>query len=125
MTLSRLAIVAKTLGHPGRLRILALLRDGPLSVCQIATIVGSPPSTISGHLSELRRAGVVGEQRAGKRIYCRLSDDHTVGALLGPLFAALADDGDVRRDAATASALRRQPVAAVGTATPVSERRRE
>jgi DNA-binding transcriptional ArsR family regulator len=113
MTLSSVATVAKTLGHPGRLRILTLLRDGPLSVCQIATILSAPPSTISGHLSELRRAGVVCEQRAGKRIYCRLSDDHTVAALLGPLFAALAEDGDIRRDAATASALRCQPPAAV------------
>jgi DNA-binding transcriptional ArsR family regulator len=125
MTLSSVATVAKALGHPGRLRILAILRDGPLSVCQIATIFSAPPSTISGHLSELRRAGVVCEQRAGKRIYCRLSDDHAVGDLLGPLFAALANDGDVRRDAATAGALRRQLLAAVCTATRVSERRPE
>jgi ArsR family transcriptional regulator len=124
MTVSSVATVAKTLGHPGRLRILALLRDGPLSVCQIATVLGAPPSTISGHLSELRRAGVVGEQRAGKWIYCRLSEDPAVGALLVPLFAALADDADVRRDAATASALRRQPLATVCTATRATERRR-
>ena len=68
MTLSSVATVTKTLGHPGRLRILAILRDGPLSVCQIATILGTPTSTISGHLSELRHAGLVCEQRSGKWI---------------------------------------------------------
>jgi DNA-binding transcriptional ArsR family regulator len=57
MTLSEAATVTKALGHPGRLRILAILRDGPLSVCQIATILSAPASTISGHLSDLRRAG--------------------------------------------------------------------
>ncbi|ODS53475.1 MAG: hypothetical protein ABS36_12590 [Acidobacteria bacterium SCN 69-37] len=113
MTLSEAATVTKALGHPGRLRILAILRDGSLSVCQIATILSAPPSTISGHLTELRHAGLVCEQRTGKWIYCRLTDDHTVATLLAPLFAALTKDEDVRRDAAAAAVLRRRRLAAV------------
>jgi ArsR family transcriptional regulator len=124
MTLNSVATVTKTLGHPGRLRILALLRDGPLSVCQIATILSAPPSTISGHLSELRHAGLMCEQRSGKWIHCRFSDDHSVSALLAPLFEALAEDGDIRRDAATAAVLRRQPLAAVALRREPQLRRR-
>jgi hypothetical protein len=45
--------------------------------------------------------------------------------LLVPLFAALAEDGDIRRDAATASALRRQPLAALCRPTRASDRRPE
>jgi ArsR family transcriptional regulator len=108
MTLSEAATVTKALGHPGRLRILAILRDGPLSVCQIATILSAPASTISGHLSDLRRAGLVCEQRTGKWIHCRLSDDHCVATLLMPLLAALTEDRDIQHDTATAGVLRRQ-----------------
>jgi ArsR family transcriptional regulator len=53
---------AKALGHPGRLRILAMLRGGPLCVCQITAALGLSGSTVSAHLSDLRRAGLVTEQ---------------------------------------------------------------
>jgi DNA-binding transcriptional ArsR family regulator len=87
-------------------------------------LLGAPASTISGHLSELRRACVVYEQRSGKRVHCRLSDEGPVAALIAPILAALADDADIRRDAATAGALRGQPLAAVCTATHATTRRR-
>jgi ArsR family transcriptional regulator len=108
MTLSEAATVTKALGHPGRPRILAILRGGPLSVCQIATILSAPASTISGHLFDLRRAGLVCEQRTGKWIHCRLNDDHCVAALLMPLLAALTEDREIQHDTAMAGVLRRQ-----------------
>ncbi len=46
----------KALGHPVRLRILAMLRDGGLCVCQITAVLGLASSTVSAHLAELRRA---------------------------------------------------------------------
>jgi DNA-binding transcriptional ArsR family regulator len=82
-------------------------------VCQIATVLSAPPSTISGHLTELRQAGVIDERRTGKWIHCRLVDDPAVGALIGPLIAAVDVDVDVRRDAKAAATIRRQPLAAI------------
>ena len=48
----------KALAHPGRLRILAMLRGGPLCVCQMTAVLKLAPSTVSAHLSELRSAGL-------------------------------------------------------------------
>jgi ArsR family transcriptional regulator len=104
--LTAVAAVTKTLGHAGRLRILAMLRTGPLSVCQIATVLNSPVSTTSGHLVELRRAGLVCEQRRGKWVYYRLTDIEALATVLAPLLAAIADDQKVRGDVANVATLR-------------------
>jgi ArsR family transcriptional regulator len=44
---------------PIRLRILALLRDGELCVCDLVEVLRLPQPTVSRHLSYLRRAGLV------------------------------------------------------------------
>ena len=82
-----------------------MLRDGPLSVCQMAAVLDAPVSTVSGHLLELRRAELVVERRKGKWVYYGLASSTPVASLLGPVLAAIADDPDVRRDAAKAAAL--------------------
>lgn len=58
--------IALALSHPTRLRILLILRDGPLCVCQLTSALGGATSTISSHLADLRRAGLVEENRRGK-----------------------------------------------------------
>jgi DNA-binding transcriptional ArsR family regulator len=105
-TLHEAAQVTKTLGHCGRLRILSLLRPGPLSVCQIASVVRAPPSTVSGHLLELRRAGLVTEQRRGKWVYYRLADADPATAVLNSVLTSIEDDPTLRQDAALAAGLR-------------------
>ena len=103
--ITRLAVTAKTLGHPARLRILAMLRHNKLSVCQVASVLGVAPSTASGYLAELRRADLVTEQREGKRVYYRLSDDDPHGALLHLVLVLVAADPQVGQDAARARRL--------------------
>ena len=67
--------VAKALGHPARLRMLAMLaRGAPLCVCQMTSVLELAPSTVSGHLNELRRSGLVSEEKAGKVVYYRLDE---------------------------------------------------
>jgi DNA-binding transcriptional ArsR family regulator len=120
-TLHAAAQVTKTLGHRGRLRILALLRPGPLSVCQIASVLGAPPSTVSGHLLELRHAGLVSEERRGKWVYSRLVDADSVTAVLDPVLASIDGDPQVRRDAAAAAGLRGTSPAALCACASVTE----
>jgi len=92
--------LAKALAHPTRLRILALLHQGPLPVCQITSVLHSVASTVSGHLLELRRSGLFTERREGKFVYYGLSDAPPIGAVLGVLFPTFAEDAQVRADAA-------------------------
>lgn len=103
--IARLAMTTKTLGHPARLRILAMLRRNRLSVCQIAAVLDVAPSTASGYLLELRRADLVTEQRQGKWVYYRLTEEEPNDALLRFVLMLVASDAQVQQDAATAQRL--------------------
>jgi len=66
--------VFKAAADPCRLRILKLLKDGELCVCEIMTALKRPQSSTSHHLSILRAAGLVRERKDGKWSYYRLAD---------------------------------------------------
>ena len=64
--------VFKALGHPTRLFIVEELAGGPRCVCALTKMVGSDISTVSRHLSVLREAGVLEDQRRGIQVFYRL-----------------------------------------------------
>jgi ArsR family transcriptional regulator len=66
-----LTFVAKALGDPNRLRILAALRGRELCLCQIAGLLELAPSTVSKHMSVLRQAYLVDSRRDGRWVYYR------------------------------------------------------
>lgn len=66
------ANVLKALGHPTRLWIAEQLADGEKCVCELVEQVEADFSTISKHLSVLKQAGVVADERRGKMVYYRL-----------------------------------------------------
>lgn len=55
----------RTLGDANRLRILALLAREELSVSELQELLGVGQSTVSGHLAQLKRAGLVAARRDG------------------------------------------------------------
>ena len=67
------AEVFKALGHPTRLWIVRQLADGEHCVCEFVEAVGADFSTISKHLSVLKQAGVIEDDKRGKSVYYRLS----------------------------------------------------
>ncbi|MDR3688024.1 MAG: metalloregulator ArsR/SmtB family transcription factor [Fimbriimonas sp.] len=66
------ADLLKAMAHPSRLRMLAALEDGPLCVCDLQKIVGSDMSTVSKHLSVMRAAGLVSDQKRGLQVFYEL-----------------------------------------------------
>lgn len=66
--------VFKAVADPCRLRILKLLKEGELCVCEIMAALKKPQSSTSHHLSILREAGLIKERRDGKWSYYRLAD---------------------------------------------------
>jgi DNA-binding transcriptional ArsR family regulator len=97
---------AKAIGHPTRLRILAMLKPGSLCVCQLTAVLGLAASTVSGHLAELRGAGLVVERKSGKWVNYSLAHEGAATALLDTVLAELHADPQRKADAETVRALR-------------------
>ena len=58
----------KTLGHPARIRVLELLREGERSVGELVPSVGIEASHLSQQLAVLRRANLVQTRREGTSV---------------------------------------------------------
>lgn len=65
--------IFKALGHPARLRMTEYLGGGERCVCDLVGVAGLGWSTVSRHLSVLKRAGVVTDERRGPKIFYRLN----------------------------------------------------
>jgi ArsR family transcriptional regulator, arsenate/arsenite/antimonite-responsive transcriptional repressor len=100
----------KTLGHPARLRILALLRDGEMCVCQINSVLGLAPSTVSEHLTELRRAGLLSERKDGRWVHYELKPKAGLQDLMEVLWPHLDETQPVKKDLKAARAVRKTPL---------------
>ncbi len=64
----------KALGNPLRVRILELLRSGPLSVTQIQEATGTPASSVSQQLAVLRGQRILATERRGTTIIYSVAD---------------------------------------------------
>ena len=71
----------RVLGHPARVRILELLRDGELSVGALQAALDLDSGGTSQHLAALRRIGVVESRREGTSVYYRVDNEHVFDLL--------------------------------------------
>ena len=111
----------KALAHPVRLRILALLRDGELCVCEVAEVLGLAPSTVSEHLTDLRRTGVVREWKLGRWVHVALSEEAAARPVLEALWPLMAvAEAELAKDRAQARALRCEACGPTGCPAPIA-----
>ncbi|HVA75884.1 MAG TPA: metalloregulator ArsR/SmtB family transcription factor [Acidimicrobiales bacterium] len=68
------ATLFRVLGHPARVRVLELLRDGERSVGSLQAELDLDSGGMSQHLSSLRRIGLVQSRREGTTVYYRVDD---------------------------------------------------
>jgi ArsR family transcriptional regulator len=66
------AQVLKALAHPSRLGMVELLADGERCVCDLQRVVGADMSTVSKHLSVLKAAGIVRDEKRGLQVFYSL-----------------------------------------------------
>ena len=109
--LSAAIAATRALGNPARMRTAAMLRSGELCLCQITEVLKLAPSTVSLHIKELKRAGLVNERKEGRWVYFTLSDDEHARRWLETALAAVDGDPDLERDAEKIADLRKLPVA--------------
>lgn len=68
------ASLFRVLGHPARVRILELLREGERSVGALQGELELDSGGTSQHLAALRRVGLVESRREGTSVYYRVED---------------------------------------------------
>ena len=69
------AEVFKALGHPSRVFIVETLKDDEHCVCELSELIGADMSTVSRHLSVLKKAGIVTDRKEGTTVYYSLACD--------------------------------------------------
>ncbi len=73
-----LAEMFRILGDPTRVRIVDVLAEGELCVCDIAEHVGISESAVSHQLRLMRGMRIVRGRRAGRCVYYTLDDQHVL-----------------------------------------------
>lgn len=71
----------RVLGHPVRVRLLQLLRDGERSVGALQDALELDSSGTSQHLAALRNQGLVVGRKEGTSVYYRVKDPRTLKLL--------------------------------------------
>jgi ArsR family transcriptional regulator len=66
------ARVLKAMAHPSRLFIIEELEKGEQCVCDLTAMIGADISTVSKHLSVLKQAGIVLDDKRGNQVFYRL-----------------------------------------------------
>lgn len=66
------ARVIKAMAHPSRLFIIEELAKKEYCVRELTDMIGSDVSTVSKHLSVLREAGIVMDEKRGLQVYYSL-----------------------------------------------------
>lgn len=73
--------VCRAIGDPKRLMLLYALAPGPRYVVELAEELGYPQPTVSRHLNELYKGGLVTKERQGPAVYYALRDARILDAL--------------------------------------------
>ena len=98
-TLPELGNLFLALSDKTRLRLLALMSNGEVSVGFLADQLGESQPKTSRHLAYLRTAGLVSARRDGKRIHYDIQwpRDNSVAAVLSAVLDSLVSDRSDRR----------------------------
>ncbi len=73
-TALQLALRLKALADPARIRLMSILltaRGNGVCTCDLAAAIGLSDGTVSHHLGQLKRAGLVASERRGTNVYYR------------------------------------------------------
>jgi ArsR family transcriptional regulator len=88
--LSAVAAVLAALADPVRLRILRLVRQRELCVCELVDALGMPQYKVSRHLGALRKTKIVTARRRGRWMHYRLDARPEAARVASQLMGILA-----------------------------------
>jgi ArsR family transcriptional regulator len=104
--------VMKALSDPNRVKLLKILQQKELCVCEIRAALGIAQPTVSKHLKVLESAGLVGRRKEGLWVNYTLTGGGSpyAAALLGNLKYWLSEDEEIRAMAEKISAIKREEI---------------
>jgi ArsR family transcriptional regulator len=104
--------VMKALSDPNRVKLLKILQQKELCVCEIRAALGIAQPTVSKHLKVLESAGLVGRRKEGLWVNYTLTGGGSpyAAALLGNLKYWLSEDAEIRAMAEKISAIKREEI---------------
>ncbi len=70
--MSDVVTFSKALADPTRLRIVHLVMEQALCVCELADIMEMPQSSVSSHVQVIRKAGLLESEKCEKWTYFRI-----------------------------------------------------
>ena len=107
LTSEQIVDALRAIGEETRLRIVAVLRHGELTVTDLTEILGQSQPRVSRHLKLLVDAGLVVKHREGTWAFFRLADTLTHRALVDVVIDSIdPDDPTVAADLARLDAVR-------------------
>ena len=95
--------IFKALSDPNRIRIVKMLAERELCMCEIRSMLELSNSTVSKHLTILRDAGLLLDMKDGKWVNFRLNnkpDNLFIKSLLGLIKKSFGDDEAIQKDIA-------------------------
>lgn len=66
------AAVFKALAHPARLFMVEQIAESEKCVCELVNMLGLDTSTVSKHLTVLRNAGILADEKRGNMVFFRV-----------------------------------------------------
>lgn len=96
--MEELTSIFKALSDETRLRIVKLLEQGELCVCDLVAALGMVQPKVSFHLSVLKEAGFIMDRKQGRWIHYRLDDSDMMRRMLLLSVCERISDGGAAED---------------------------
>ncbi len=96
--MKRVVEMMKALGEENRFRIVMMLRERPLCVCEICTVLDISVSTVSTHLKQLTQAGILESEKDGRWVIYSLTENETIRKLTEKIAAMVMEAKQLELD---------------------------
>jgi ArsR family transcriptional regulator len=100
--------IFKALSDENRLRVLLMLRQRPLCVCEMHEVLDIALSTLSAHLKLMKNTGLIVDEKDGRWVIYRLSQNRYLHEVLMSLEKELQLDPTIRNDRLVVSRITRE-----------------
>jgi ArsR family transcriptional regulator len=100
--------IFKALSDESRLRVLLMLRQRPLCVCEMHEVLDIALSTLSAHLRLMKNTGLIEDEKDGRWVIYRLARNKYLLELLETLEKELHADSTIMNDRVVVSRITRE-----------------